>query len=86
MNTCTFTIHFKTISVRFKVFVKCIICVDELKSSFSSSSSSFWSVPLNHEASPNTEKLKRACIESFQCVNTLGSQKPTYNDGTNFIA
>ena len=54
-------------SARSKMFVECMVCFGDLDgaSSSSSSSSSSQSVPLILEASPNTKKLKRACIERF---------------------
>ena len=73
MNTCSFIVHFKTISACSKVFVEYIIGFGELEEVSSSSSSSRHLVPLDLEASPNTKKLKRACIESFQHFETLGS-------------
>ena len=50
------------------VFVECIICFSEFKEA-----SSFQLVPLTPEASPNTKKLKRAHIKSFQHFDTLDS-------------
>ena len=72
---------FKKISVCFKVFVECIVCFGGLKEA-----SSFQLVPLTHETSPNTNKLKRACVESFRHFNTLSSRNPRSFGDTNFIA
>ena len=54
--------QFKEIHSFSKVFVVCITCFGELKEA---SSSSLQLAPLTHEASLNTKKLKRACIERF---------------------
>ena len=56
--------------MRSKVFVECITCLSELEEA---SSTSFQSVPLTPEASPNITRLKRACIESFWHFDTLDS-------------
>ena len=72
---------FKKIRVCSKVFVECIVYFGELKEA-----SSFQSVSLTHEASPHTDKLKRACIESFQHFDTLSSRNPRSSGGTNFKA
>ena len=64
MNTCSFALHFKRISVSSKVFVECITCYGELEEA-SSSSSSFQSTPLTSKVSLNPVKVNRACIESF---------------------
>jgi hypothetical protein len=84
MNTCSFTIPFNKISACSKVFVECILYLGELKEAFSS----LQLTPLPPEVSPTTKKLrklKRACIESFQHSDTLGSQNPRSSSGTNFI-
>lgn len=53
--------------------IRCIICFNEVKEASSSYSSQ--RAPLI-DASPNTKKLKRAYIESFQHFDTLDSPKP----------
>jgi hypothetical protein len=55
MYTCSFTVHFKSISACSKMFVKRIICFDEFKEA---SSLCFQSAPLDQETSLNIKKLK----------------------------
>ena len=66
MNTCSFIIHFKVISLYSRVFVKCITCLGQLEEASSSSFSSFQSAPLTYEVYLDIEKLKRPRVESFQ--------------------
>ena len=61
-----------------------MICLGELEES-SSSTSFVQLAPLTLEAFPNTKKLKRASIESFEQFDTLGSLNPRYSSGTYFI-
>ena len=71
MDTCSITIHFNIISACFAVFVECILCLDrELEEV---SSFYFQLTPLNPMVSPNTEKLKRACIKFFWHFDTLNA-------------
>ena len=77
-NTCSFIIHVKRISACYKVFVECILCFGELEEV----SSSFELEPLTPEASDNTKKLKRACIERFRHFDTWGSRNPKSSSGT----
>ena len=84
MNTCSFIISSKKISVWSNVFVECLVYFGELEKS-SSSLSSVRLAPLTLEASPNTKKPQRACIESFQHCDTLGFLNTRSFGGTNFI-
>jgi hypothetical protein len=80
-NTCSFIIHVKRINACYKVFVECILVSSELEEV----SSSFESEPLTPEASDNTKKLKRACIERFRHSDTLGSRNPKSSSCTHFV-
>ena len=76
MNTCSYTIHFKEISLCSKVFVECITYFGKLNKASSSSSSS--SEPLIREATSNTKKLKRNLLISIyecKCVHHMLSTK-----------
>lgn len=69
MNTCSSTIHYKTIIACFKVFVGYNKCSDELENTYSSScASSAQPAPLTPQTSPNVKKVKRECIESFDTL------------------
>ena len=59
INICSVTIHIKKISACSNVFLECMICFDEFEEA------SFQLAPLTLETFSNTQKLKRACIESF---------------------
>ena len=72
MNTCMFTIHFKKMSTCSKVFVEGINFFVELEGA---AYSSFHLASLIPEASPNIEKLKRACFKSFWHFSHFGLPK-----------
>jgi hypothetical protein len=59
VNTCSFTLHFKKMSMYSKVFVEGIICFGEL---VEAAYSSFHSASLTLEASPNTKETKESLL------------------------
>jgi hypothetical protein len=63
---------FEQNNVRSKVFVECIFYLGEFKEACSS----FQWTPLPFVAPPDTKKLERGCIESFQHLKHFGLPNP----------